>query len=389
MENVKRIGGLLKVAMVGLGLLSAAAGHARGPEGRLRPLTLGGRVGYIDTAGKVVVPPRFDEGTYFVEGRAVVQLGRYLTPEGSMTGDKYGAIDEQGNLVIPAIYRHLKDFHDGRAPFMREGGPSGYLDPQGKVVLDGATGRVMPFSDGLGAVELRRDHWVFVDVAGKTVFEVPSEGDMSDPAAFSEGRLVLTVRVADGPFGTGNKVRRTWIYDRAGKRLLDLPHKFVRDRSDGLYAARDNATDRWGFLDDTGAWALPPIHDSASGFRDGVSVVSGDDHRQKFLDKAGATRCPQEPGVRLELPSEGLAAFSLEGGNGRRKVGYLDAKTCAVVIPPTWDDAENNMERFVGGVAIVRQWVGDDPQETYIDRSGQPVRPLSSAHWLEKPVPVK
>lgn len=374
------------LAALAPGFNAAASGP---PEGALRPLNLGGRVGYIDRTGKVVVAPRFDEGTYFRGGRAVVLLGRTQTPEGAMTGGQYGAIDETGALAVPAIYRHLKDFEDGRAPFLREDGTGGYLDAQGKVVLDGATGRVMPFSNGLGAVERRRDHWEFVNPAGETVFAVPDEGDMSDPAAFSEDRLVLTVRIAEGPFGTGSKVRRTWILDRTGKRLHDWSHKFVRDRSEGLYAARDDATDRWGFLDDSGAWALPPKYDSAGGFRGGVAVVSEPDQGPMLLDRAGTTRCLQAREVQLDRPSEGLARISVKGEGDRRKVGYIDAQTCAVVIAPTWDDPENNLDRFIGGMALVRKWVGDDPQETFIDVTGKPVRPLTSARWLEKPVPVK
>jgi hypothetical protein len=100
-------------------------------NGRGRVLVLGEdkvtRTGFVDSAGKLVVPARYPTASDFSDSRAMVRWG-----------NKYGYIDLNGNLVIPARYDWAAAFEGGLAlvkTFAKSGEPTlCYLNPAGKVV---------------------------------------------------------------------------------------------------------------------------------------------------------------------------------------------------------------------------------------------------------------
>ena len=108
-------------------------------EGRA-PVSIGGRFGYIDTVGKVVIEPQFATADPFHEGHAVVRddAGRtgYVRLDGNMAIDplwleeahpfsagrarvrlngQYGFLDTTGRFAIPPRYLRADDFHEGLA----------------------------------------------------------------------------------------------------------------------------------------------------------------------------------------------------------------------------------------------------------------------------------
>jgi len=62
------------------------------------------KFGFIDQIGQVVIPPRFDRVAEFSEGLAAVEVGR-----------KWGIVDPNGKLVIPPRFTSAGNFHEGRA----------------------------------------------------------------------------------------------------------------------------------------------------------------------------------------------------------------------------------------------------------------------------------
>ena len=119
-------------------------------EGRA-PVSIGGRFGYIDTAGKVVIEPQFAAAGPFHEGCAIVRddAGRtgYVRLDGTWAieplwlqeaypvsagrarvrlNGQYGFLDTTGLFVIPPRYLRADDFHEGLAatalPASRESG---------------------------------------------------------------------------------------------------------------------------------------------------------------------------------------------------------------------------------------------------------------------------
>ena len=118
-------------------------------------LTPDGSSGFIDTKGNFVIEPQFDDADNFSEGVAPVKKDgkwRFIDRTGAdvtMLGDRYdsvlaptegrsivrigeklGAIDKAGNLIIDAIYDNLFPFSEGLA-FAQIGNTQGFINTSG------------------------------------------------------------------------------------------------------------------------------------------------------------------------------------------------------------------------------------------------------------------
>ena len=55
----------------------------------LAAVSLGGRYGYIDKSGKIVINPQFEQASNFYEGLASVRMG-----------NRWGYVDKNGKIVM-------------------------------------------------------------------------------------------------------------------------------------------------------------------------------------------------------------------------------------------------------------------------------------------------
>ena len=70
----------------------------------LAVVKLDDKYGLIDEAGNIFIPIIYDFASNFFEGLAVVQLN-----------DKCGFIDKNGNIIVPIIYDYAYSFKEGLA----------------------------------------------------------------------------------------------------------------------------------------------------------------------------------------------------------------------------------------------------------------------------------
>jgi len=80
------------------------------------------RYGFIDEDGNIVIPAIYDDVSKFSEGLVSVQKD-----------GKYGYINKQGQVVAPIIYDYGNDFHNGKAE-VRQNGKSFYIDKKGNQI---------------------------------------------------------------------------------------------------------------------------------------------------------------------------------------------------------------------------------------------------------------
>jgi hypothetical protein len=140
----------------------------------------GNKWGYINTDGEIVIPASFDDAEPFSEGRALVRIG-----------DRYGFFDRRGTMVIPAKYAAAGSFSSGLAPVDNVSGAGwdGYIDRNGNVAIREEFDHAEEFQSGLALVRLLpKDHkfgdarvsvvpydeyerWAYIDRFGKHVFE--------------------------------------------------------------------------------------------------------------------------------------------------------------------------------------------------------------------------
>src|SRR5208283_1931830 len=83
---------------------------------RLR-VRVGGRTGYIDGTGKLVINPQFGSASEFSEGLAVVCVGDCDFGREGQGSHKYGFINESGKIVINPQFDQVREFAEGLAAF--------------------------------------------------------------------------------------------------------------------------------------------------------------------------------------------------------------------------------------------------------------------------------
>ena len=240
-------------------LLLAAAAQAQTNE-YLYPIREGRKFGFINRAGAVVVPPRYDAVGDCREGRVRVT-----------TGQLSGYIDYAGREVVPPKYDTAGDFRDGRA-VVRVSDKYSLIDPAGKLIAEIPFRVLGEFHQGLLRVQAvgRTDAngkrlptlYGFVDRDGKVAIPpqfMPAGQFPDDPANLPVGGL-----------------DHDWVYfDRTGKIVIRIsmgPH--LNDSiqfADGRLRVKEGFT--WGFMDNTGKWAIAPKFDDAGDFKDGMARV--------------------------------------------------------------------------------------------------------------------
>lgn len=276
---------------------SVSLGAADSESSLLIPVSHEGKVGYINTDGKVVIDFQFEFATYFREGLA--KVGRQ---------DKCGYINRTGKLVIP--YRHcyiFEDFHEGLAvvSFSRHG-KYHYMDTQGKLLKGAGFASAEDFSEGLAAVTPSRKGkccWGYINRDGH--FAIAPQFEIF-AGEFSEG--VAYVRLG-GKIGFINK---------QGKFVIPPQFESAGGFSEGLAPVKLNG--KWGFIDHEGKFVIPSQFEYARSFSDGLAAVCADAYKCGHVNRQGAWVVPPKYGQTY--PFRGGYAYVV--GRYPGYVGFVD-----------------------------------------------------------------
>lgn len=263
----------------------------------------GGKSGYINQNGRIVIPLQFRGARDFHEGRTCVQLTSDLQ-------SKCAVIDSDGNALTPAQFTACGEFSEGLAAvaFDTDKTPRncmdcdpfyhwGYIDRAGRMVIKAQFHTAGRFSEGSAAVENDDGKWGFVDKSGRTV--IGFQFDFA--SSFSDGLAVAVLN-------------RKYVYiNHAGKLGINGRFNEAQEFSDGLALVRT-----------TGEF-VPPF---------GMIIGTKNDQTKEFLyiDKSGRVRIRLK-GEHANGFSEGLAEFRVIKRDGYLYCGYID-KTGTEVIPP-------------------------------------------------------
>ncbi|MCI0472893.1 MAG: WG repeat-containing protein, partial [Ignavibacteria bacterium] len=111
-----------RILLIGLvALLNIASAGNVSDSNPLFRIEADGKYGYIDTTGKIIIKPQFDNARDFYEGLAVVGIGQ-----------KWGYIDKTGMIVIESEYDYVYNFSEGLA-IVELGEKYGAIDLTGKT----------------------------------------------------------------------------------------------------------------------------------------------------------------------------------------------------------------------------------------------------------------
>lgn len=304
----------------------AGDGSGKAGELKLYPVIVGGKYGYIDSKGKVVIQPQFDEARIFSCGRAAVR-----------SADRWGYVDAKGKWVVKPELKWAGDFSEGLAD-VKSAGLAGYMNESGELVIPYRYKWAGRFSGGLAAVEVD-GKWGYMDRTGSMAI-APK---FSCAEEFSEGVAVVMVdrKTEEGYFTSD------FAYaDRTGNVIFGGMEQMVVGGRFSCGLAPIPVEEGVGYIDRTGAVVIRPKYEDASSFSEGLAVfaVGG---KYGYIDTKGNVAIKAKFDYADDF-HEGLAAVEVDG-----KWGYID-KTGSGAIEPRFDEAEE----FCGGLARVGVTVG-------------------------------
>jgi hypothetical protein len=138
--------------------------------------------GYVDAANQLVIPgARFQTMGVFREGRAPISIG-----------GRYGYIDISGSVVVEPRFAAAGPFHEGFAAVRDEAGRTGYIRPDGTWAIEPLWfEEAHPFAAGRARVRLN-GHYGFLDATGR--FAIPPRYLRADD--FREGLAATALPAA-------------------------------------------------------------------------------------------------------------------------------------------------------------------------------------------------
>jgi hypothetical protein len=330
----------------------------------------GGKYGFINQKGEIIIKSQYDDANDFSDGLAAVKQG-----------ELWGAIDKSNTMVIKPQFSESFSFKKGRAAVSRTGktgfdvinktgakvlhtenyfvffngfadgiepvtNPTtqkvGLLNLKGIMLADANYDEVRAFSEGMAVVK-KGGLYGFIDKSGKLVIQ-PTYNDAS---SFNNGLAVVKAGLRSG------------ILNKAGKFVLPIgSYSNVFGYVDGMIRVAKKTKDgqsKMGFVDRAGKLVVPTTYDEAGDFHEGKAFVIKDG-KYGYIDTTGKVVIPFQFDNSGEF-SEGMASINMDG-----KYGFID-ETGKVVIKPDYESALP----FNDGYTVV----GKDGMFGILDKSGK------------------
>jgi len=353
-------------------ILILISGCKKSGEIQLLKIIENGKIGYMDQTGKIIVKPsQYDEIKELSDGMIAVSKN-FL----------WGYLNREGKKIIDYKYYKAFPFVDGFAVVQTTDKNNfihlHFIDKTGKVLYspDGAW-ECGDYSSGLVPVKYEKG-WKYLDKTGKVVFERNENisvefkdglyrfkmGDKNAVFFNKKGDVILTNYFE----GRGEFYENLASFTLYGKKgfvskdgfvLVQPVHKDVKRYSDGLAAFKDN-DNKWGYLNTNGETAIKPVFDEALNFED-KKAIAKIGTKYVIINKDGKTEKELSEYKWVKDFSEGLAAASIDG----IKRSYID-KNGITVIEKDFEE----IKEFAMGLAAVKTVNG---AWGYINKNGEMV----------------
>ncbi len=242
-------------------------------------------------------------------------------------------------LSIGLHYEKARPFREGLAA-VRQSGRWGFIDRDGDWVIPPRFDQVREFQEGL-APALAGELWGFIDRGGDWVI----------PPRFSR---VNSFR--DG-LATVWQGSRAGVITPAGEMVIPMGRFYAIGEFQEEGAAAMDRSGRWGVIDRTGGWVVPPQFSSVGTFSEGLAAAAVKGQRG-YINRQGTWVIPPQYDTALSF-SHGLGLVSMGG-----KWGFIN-RAGEIVIPLKYDQAFS----FAEGLAVVEK----DGKQFYINVQGEPV----------------
>jgi hypothetical protein len=231
---------------------------------------IGEKWGFLNTQGKLAIPAKYDKVTVFNDGFAAAQRdGKFFSVDGNggeflvnvpgiadlndfseqmasfkTEGGKVGFVDGTGNVVIDAKFEAAGDFHGGLAWAKNDAGLVGYINSQGTWVIEPKfeAGKNYDSEAGLARVKTA-ETWAYVGTTGDIMYVKDSESWDDFYCGLARGKK-------GGKFG---------FFDAKGQWAIEPKFDGARDFKNGYASVKSG--ELWGIIDKTGKWVVEPKYE--------------------------------------------------------------------------------------------------------------------------------
>lgn len=261
-----------------------------GPD--MYKVTKDGKVGIINSDGRVLVPAEYDAINLFYEGRTVV-VNR--STRNSKEWKVMGILSEDGQMKkVYGEYYLLKNymfFSEGFLPVKDGDGMYGFLDSDGKEAFDFIKDPVCPFSEGLAMVGSDETfRWVTPD--GDEVFAtLKSRAEIYGATNFYDGKCIIWDE--DGScYRLDNSMNLVPMKDSSGKKVsrdtftpqVDYLLRAESDASSKVPYSHysqyfqnvwipESRDGKWSYVSNDNKLLMPYQYESTEKFSNGVAIA--------------------------------------------------------------------------------------------------------------------
>jgi hypothetical protein len=228
------------------------------------------KYGYMDRVGNIIVDAQFDWASDdFVEGAARVckNIDDILDhAPGTVEGGRWGFIDINGEIIIPLKYALSWNFNEGLALVKEVDGPYYYIDKQGEkssqIVIGNKFsnkgyfpklvkgGESFPMPDPLPEV------WSYIDNTG----ELANNKEFEKAGEFS-GELAIVKN--NGKYA---------VIDTGFNIVIDYKYDDLRKVDIDLFSAKQG--EKWGLIDKSDKVIADFVYNNIAPFSEGLAPVS-------------------------------------------------------------------------------------------------------------------
>jgi hypothetical protein len=341
-------------------------------SGVLYPVFNDGSYDYIYKTGKVVIDGNFETAEFFSEGLGVV----------SKDG-KYGAVNTNGDIVIPFEYKIIGEFNDSAAYIVDENDKFGYVDNTGEIFIDinypvikDPYVRINNFSEGLCIIQTSPDECICIDKTGSVIWEGRFPLYDSGDRMYHNGLLLTlydyvdtTGEIAFETFSRGDFTGNYPSDFSEGFAVYKVPTDPDLDFTNGSSAASDYWDDsKWAYvyLNTSGNNEFGEFYDNAADFSEGIAIVEKNDIYYA-IDKTGKVIFDNSAN-KFDINSyfsDGYMEYFIEKDDGKKLFGFID-RNGEIALPAVYDDV---VRGFDNGLALIEL----DGELVYINKQGEKI----------------
>ncbi len=250
----------------------------------------------------------------------------------SNDGNKWGFLNEKGEVQIEPIYDLVEDFSDGLAAVEVEHNKWGYIDTEGNVVIEPQFYSASDFVAGRACV-WKEDgdniKEVFIDKEGNELLETVEN---------------YNLRYLPNFYFTRNKYWKWTCYDYQGNKIGDTLYCNIKDYKEDMIGVRikTNKGKFWGYMNENAELVVPCEYEDIKYYNEGFAAVKKDG-KWGFVDKEG--------NIVIKIKYDKVRNFSqgLAAVKKGKKWGFVNKKG-KVIVKPKYSRANS----FSEGLASVK-----------------------------------